>query len=250
VFSLTACGGKDVVSEYQTYKLEYAEQYAVDTIIPTMESFISGNDINDLLSVGYTAEEWENLVATNLGFETDGMAFVKGIESFVSGSKEMGGITSFGEVTSVVDDDTIIVNAVVNGTLRNGQVEMIFSNDYFMKLESCTLNLDASFGDLMTKAALNTLLGMGSVFAVLILIMFIISLFAYIPKVQALFAKKAEKEAPKAASAPAAPVVEEAAEEVDDYALVAVIAAAIAAYEGQSTTDGFVVRSIKKSRRR
>jgi hypothetical protein len=39
-------------------------------------------------------------------------------------------------------------------------------------------------------------------------------------------------------------------EEADDLALVAVIAAAIAAYEGHTTTDGFVVRSIKKSRRR
>ena len=36
----------------------------------------------------------------------------------------------------------------------------------------------------------------------------------------------------------------------DDMALVAVIAAAIAAYEGQTTTDGFVVRSIRKSRRK
>ena len=98
---------------------------------------------------------------------------------------------------------------------------------------------------------MNTLLGMGSVFAVLILIMFIISLFGYIPKIQAMFAKKEEK---TAASAPApvvaAPVVEEVTEEADDLALVAVIAAAVAAYEGQTSTDGFVVRSIKKSKRR
>ena len=56
--------------------------------------------------------------------------------------------------------------------------------------------------------------------------------------------------APAPAPVAAAPVVEEAVEEADDYALVAVIAAAIAAYEGKTTTDGFVVRSIKKSRRR
>ena len=33
----------------------------------------------------------------------------------------------------------------------------------------------------------------------------------------------------------------------DDAELVAVIAAAIAAYEGTGSTDGFVVRSIRKS---
>ena len=163
----------------------------------------------------------------------------------------MGAILSIGDVSSVVDDDTIIVTVDVTGELKNGQVELIFSNDYFAVLQSCTLNVDATFGELMTKAALNTLLGMGSVFAVLILIMFIISLFGYIPKIQAKFAKKEEK---AAASAPtpavAAPVVEEVAEEADDLALVAVIAAAVAAYEGQTSTDGFVVRSIKKSKRR
>ena len=58
------------------------------------------------------------------------------------------------------------------------------------------------------------------------------------------------KEEPVKPVVAAAPVVEEAVEEADDYALVAVIAAAIAAYEGKTTTDGFVVRSIKKSRRR
>ena len=37
---------------------------------------------------------------------------------------------------------------------------------------------------------------------------------------------------------------------MNDAALIAVIAAAIAAYEGSQSTDGFVVRSIRKSRRR
>ena len=49
--------------------------------------------------------------------------------------------------------------------------------------------------------------------------------------------------APKAATA-AATVAEE--ELADDLELVAVISAAIAAYTG-SSTDGFVVRSIKRS---
>ena len=51
--------------------------------------------------------------------------------------------------------------------------------------------------------------------------------------------------APKAAPAPAVAAAVEEAEEMDDTELVAVIAAAIAAAEG-TTTDGFVVRSIKR----
>ena len=55
-----------------------------------------------------------------------------------------------------------------------------------------------------------------------------------------------------AAPAPvAAPVAEPAVEDVtDDGELVAVIAAAIAASEGKTSTDGFVVRSIRKINRR
>ena len=58
-------------------------------------------------------------------------------------------------------------------------------------------------------------------------------------------------QAPKeTADAPApAPAEEEQEEELaDDGELVAVIAAAIAAYEGSTSTDGFVVRSIKRSK--
>ena len=57
--------------------------------------------------------------------------------------------------------------------------------------------------------------------------------------------KKKKEEAPKAAPAPAVAAAVEEAEEMDDTELVAVIAAAIAAAEG-TTTDGFVVRSIKR----
>ena len=107
-----------------------------------------------------------------------------------------------------------------------------------------------SIGEILTKALLNTLLGMGTVFAVLILISLLISSFIYIPKIQEMFAKKKTAEetplpanpAPKFEEAPA----EEEEEEIDEYELVAVITAAIAAASGMSE-DGFVVRSIRRS---
>ena len=88
---------------------------------------------------------------------------------------------------------------------------------------------------------------MGTVFCVLILISLIISLFGFIPKLQDKLSKKpVAAEAPKPVAAVAAPAAAE--EELsDDLELVAVISAAIAAYEGTSSADGFVVRSIKRS---
>ena len=86
---------------------------------------------------------------------------------------------------------------------------------------------------------------MGTVFAVLIFIAFIISLFKYIPAIQAAFSKKSKKEDANVSETPALASVVESVDVTDDLELVAVIAAAIAAYEG-TTTDDFVVRSIKR----
>lgn len=100
----------------------------------------------------------------------------------------------------------------------------------------------------MGTALLNTLMGMGTVFVVLIFISFIISLFKHINN----FAAKNEPPKIEQKSAPVAPIVEaeEEPEELsDDMELVAVITAAIAAYEGTSQ-EGFQVRSIKRAAKR
>ena len=92
---------------------------------------------------------------------------------------------------------------------------------------------------------MNTILGMGTVFAVLIFLAFVISLLKYIPMLQERFAKKTGKEEAPAKETPKmeAPVTEE--ELTDDEELVAVITAAIAAAD-ESVSDGFVVRSIRR----
>ena len=114
----------------------------------------------------------------------------------------------------------------------------------FTDFENMSVNINYDMSELMTNAALNTLLGMGTVFIVLILISLIISCFNFIPKIQEAFAKKAKKEDVKAEAVDntIAQIVEK--EEADDLELIAVISAAIAASEGATSTDGFVVRSI------
>ena len=141
-----------------------------------------------------------------------------------------------------------VMNTTVQGSQRNAIVEFVFDDN---TLTSITTNVQYSFGEVMEKAALNTLLGMGTVFIVLILISLIISGFGLISKVQDAFSKKAKQEEMKAEAVDKtiAQIVEKE-EMADDLELVAVIAAAIAASEGATSTDGFVVRSIKRRKAR
>lgn len=101
-----------------------------------------------------------------------------------------------------------------------------------------------TLGEKMGKAGMNTLMGMGTVFVILILISIIIYAFRIIPYLQ-----NKKKNAADATAAKEDKVVEQIAQKEelvqDDLELVAVISAAIAAATG-SSTDGFVVRSIKR----
>lgn len=106
----------------------------------------------------------------------------------------------------------------------------------------------------MPEALINTALGMGTVFLVLILISFVIYLLKFVPGLLDGSSKKKEENAPAVTLAPApaptstqAPAVPEPA---DDTQLVAVITAAVySAMEQEGTSvpvDGLVIRSIKK----
>lgn len=109
---------------------------------------------------------------------------------------------------------------------------------------SVSVDVQYPLSTTMKNAGLNTIMGLGTVFVILILLIFIISLFKYIPGSPA--AEKKEKK--ETTPAPAPLPVQETVQTADDTELIAVIAAAIAAAEG-TTTDGFVVRSIRKIKR-
>ncbi len=135
-------------------------------------------------------------------------------------------------------------------------VEMALSYNTEMEITNAAFNVQYTIGENLKKAALNTLLGMGTVFVILILISLIISLFGFIPKIEKALSKsknqKAEEKAkvtpaPAPAAAPVAVVEEDLS---DDLELVAVISAAIAAYEGSEDASGYVVRSIHRVNKR
>ena len=91
-----------------------------------------------------------------------------------------------------------------------------------------------------------TLVGIGTVFVGLIIL---IALIKLMEKVMNAATGKQKAAAPAPAAAPVPAEEEEQAEETDDDELIAVIAAAVAAameQAGEENTTGFVVRSIRR----
>lgn len=103
-----------------------------------------------------------------------------------------------------------------------------------------------TFGEIISKAAVNTLLGMGTVFFMLILIIGVISLFRFIPE------KKSGKEAAAPAAETGSPVTLPQPGSPEDPLLIPVIMAALMAAMGEdaaAATDGtcpYTVRSIRR----
>ena len=255
---MTACGSAETVSEHQQSKIENAQAHAtfiIDTVTDLVKDGTGAEWLekynNVELAEVFTSQLSENFykrIQKRFPFYAEGKGVRSALSSFESGFETIGTIKKQEESTAVVDGDTIVVTVPITGEKASGSVELIFTNDIYMKMTSCTLNLDETMGQLMTRAALNTLLGMGTVFVVLILISLIISAFGLIPKIQASFSKKKEEPVvtPSDSAAPVTAKTEEPEDLTDDLELVAVIAAAIAAYEGTSA-DGFQVRSIRRA---
>ncbi|HJA31422.1 MAG TPA: OadG family protein [Candidatus Eisenbergiella pullicola] len=170
------------------------------------------------------------------------------LSSWESAVSDLGEYQGIMEHTMTWDEDSVTIEATVDGTDHDAVVSIVL--DSTGNLTSITTNVQRSMSELMTNAALNTLLGMGTVFIVLILISLLIGAFRYIPVIQEKLSGKGKVEkVEKAEKAPApkptpvpAPVP---AAQPDDGELVAVIAAAIAASENTSP-EGFVVRSIRR----
>lgn len=258
ILGLTACGNEKALTQYEQEKVNSAQQRAL-IVIPTLEYFASVYS-EDVLKewtmeeIAYEAQAFQySMYGGQVFFEADGNGFSTATESFRSATESVGEIMQVGNITSRIDGNQIIVDVEVIGEKQNATAEVIFSNDRFLVMESASLNPKSTMGDLMTGAALNTLIGMGTVFAVLILISFIISCFGVIPAIQK---KAADRKANKLKAVQSTGVENAVAQIVgqeeisgeDDLELAAVIAAAIAAYEGAASTDGYVVRSILRRR--
>ena len=144
-------------------------------------------------------------------------------------------------------EGVLVIDATLQGTKHTALMEIYMGNNFNPTDIGVTVN--KTTGEKLENAGLNTLLGMGMAFAILVIISLIISLF---PTLFGGNKKKKESDKEIAQKAIENTVTQIADKEEDltsDEELVAVIAAAIAAYEGSSSTEGFQVRSIRKVNR-
>lgn len=246
VLGLTACGGQ---TEEKVLDMEVATQLESTTQSIVTECFAALTPDQAAEFAGLGAEYMEYVFENYFGMQLDGNAMIKGVESWNMAIDEMGQFQNITGMSAAYDEQgkNIVVTLSIQGANRTAQLEAIYKDDLHKTLTSITTNVDYTFGEKMSKAALNTLIGMGTVFIVLIIIICVISLFNYIPAITAFFDKKKSQNAEVTATAdPAVAQIIEKEELTDDLELIAVITAAIAASGTSGSADDFVVRSIRR----
>lgn len=246
VFSMTACTSTISSSEAKTsLKKMTVEKYAADMVQWAEDMLIYLDQTSDaqIKADGEAAKTLStvngNIYVVNMqGMNDKTIEFYNG---WVKTREDLGELKSIdNEVVEVSSDTGTLCTVTVEATyeIRTCTFELVIDEDF--NLESGAINPTFTTGEKMVKAVLNTILGMGTVFIVLIFISYVISLLQHVNKIGA---KKETVQEPQQTTAPVIEVPEE--DEEDDCELVAVITAAIAASEG-TAPDGLVVRSIRK----
>ncbi len=254
VLSLTACGSEREYSDFEKGKAEQCVSLS-SMILDLAMAYGTDADIVSEITSTYNKQEmayyYEYLMSSTYGVasEADFGTFEGLLTTSVQAIKQMDGIVSVGQGTYEIVGKEIVVTYPITGNKCNGTATLSFTNDIFAKFTEGNVEAKTSFkqkmqeaGSHMGDAALNTVLGMFTVFLMLIIISIIISGFKFLNK-------EPEK---KTVVENSATESEPSEELVDDSELVAVIMAAISAYESANggSADGFVVRSIKKANRR
>lgn len=246
LFALSGCSSKAAASEEE-----------IDpSILMTMQQ--GTQQELEIFNQMTSDEELEKEIAS--AQKNKSAVFENALKSWQSVKGDLGAFVS--SETAVVTANDEGYTAKMHAVYENREMEFAVMVDEDFTITSITFTPEYTTGEKMAKAGMNTLMGMGTVFAVLIFISCLIGCFKYINQWETNAKKKAADKAaaevpassaPSPAPAPApvqaAPSVEafEEAEDVsDDTELVAVIAAAIAASEGKASADGLVVRSIKR----
>ena len=267
VFALAACGDGSFTPlvEGDPHASLDAEMQFICTYVVGFGSSKEQLDYFDKLKSHELEDNTELLkqYASQLQMNTrmDFDVLLKGAHSYYDAKEEIGeneledavlqGTSFPSDIEYDVKADEVVAQAHFKTRDPNGHdgiIEVMFDKN--LHVTAITVNTVLSMGESMERAAVNTAIGMGTVFIMLILIAIIISLLKFVPKILDAFSGKPEEKTEASLDKTIASIVEreEAQETEDDTELVAVIAAAIAASEGAASTEGFVVRSIRKIR--
>ncbi|NNJ31857.1 OadG family protein [Lacrimispora defluvii] len=176
-------------------------------------------------------------------------ALAEGIDSWNNVKGDLGGFISASDSLKL-EESKDGFTATVNTVFEKRNMEFTVTFDHKLsKITGVAFVPEYSLGEKMEKAGFNTLMGMGTVFVVLIFISLLIGGFRYISIFEEKLLNKQKGSDTKAAVEAEPVFTEPLAEEdelKDDLELAAVITAAIAASEGVSPS-GLVVRSIKRA---
>ena len=223
-----------------------ANVFAEEAIDPTTEAQILENvkSLTDSI-IRLRDEEIENYIENGNDFSKNAIEAWNGVKKELGEKKEDQSAVKAPSV--VLKDKTYTVTMPVD--FENEDADFVYTLDQNISPKSLTVNVNYSMATTMVRAALNTVMGVGIVFLVLIFLSFIISLFKYIPNGETKGTAKGTAASEEKRAVETAPAAAPEEELVDDLELVAVITAAIAASQGKASPEGFVVRSIRKARR-
>lgn len=253
LLGLTACGQE--INYNSVEGSRYQPDYFNVETLRVYSSNIEDRCFETWFLQGITPDNFEEKLYFDLGLNYGDDYYdvmYKGYDSWYKAVNDLGytNLETLQDDISVTDskfyinnDGVLVSQSEITGTKHTANMEMYFKTNGQPTEIGVTVNKSSS--EKLANAGLNTLLGMGMAFAILIIISLIISLFPLLiggGKKK----KESDKEITQKAMENATSQIAEQEELTNDAELVAVIAAAIAAYEGSGGTDGFVVRSIRK----
>ncbi len=227
MFLLTACGKSADVS-YGKYSKDDMEQMTANTANSVLA--LTQQEVIEYMAYYEQYANEDEEAALNYQLLSDWAEVMNVVGEFR-------GFSDF-EVTK--SGKTVTATMGLEFSERDARLIYVF---HYPNMEITAINIEPiySLGETMQKAALNTVMGIGTVFVILVLISLVIFSFRIIPYIE----KKFKGEPEKPVETMPAPTDYDDADGTDDLELVAVIAAAIASETGTST-DSFVVRSIRR----
>ena len=225
LLTLCACGTDPKDIDYNGVSYNQLQDYSAN-LISSLTGY-SSSDLDSLLSDSSSLDE-----------KTSNM-----VQKWKETVADIGDYQGTGEFSVDKSGNTLTTDQILHFEKRDVDFQVVI-NYTDMSITGYSVEPVYSLGEKMEKAGMNTVISMCVVFAVLILISLIIYAFKIFPYLEK---KKQEKSEPSVAKDPVVTQIEQKEEQqlADDNELVAVIAAAIAASTGTSTSD-FVVRSINR----
>ena len=238
-----ACGSSNQDSgsklTYDEVTIQSIAEFMVKSVLMSLDDSQAGQ----LLAL--EDAQIEKMFSEQVGFAVEGSAFRKGLESWQSVQNELGEISDIESTTVTSDSSNVYVTASVIGEKRNCDIKMAFDSN--SKLTGLDVKPEYLLGERIEKACMENISAIVIVFAILLFISFVLSVFSF-NRSSGKTDRKKQAEKDYLVNQTINQIIQKE-EFSDDLELVAVITAAIAAYEKSNggTGEGFVVRSIKKS---